>query len=343
MTDPSHPDYLRTGVPEMGSNQEVLAWENKDSGNYGQPGFFTYTQIQFAAEAGTQYLIYVENCPTVCPTPDQGDFRLNWGSLLAHYAPELRFARDEVYRPSSAALATNTYSTNPPAHANQLKRDGYVLASANPNELVDGQPVDDLSLAYIDNNQVEGDYIDLPTFAVNSELSAAVDYVDMLARYPGVYNNRMYGRIVSDASSGDKIPQYWFYYYYNPKTSYTVGEREGDWEWIQVRLNRYGTPLGATYAQHGKGEKCSWYSVEKTNATHPIVWPALGSHANYFNSGTYAIPAVPGGEDTTAGPVAYDSLIPGAIDETTPGRLDPVAWLLGCIGWRSSSRTRSGA
>ncbi|MDQ3380561.1 MAG: Vps62-related protein [Actinomycetota bacterium] len=320
-TDPSDPDYLRTGnaVPEMGTNQEVLNWQNKYSGTYGQPGFFTYTQIQFNAQAGAQYLIYVENC-TACPTPDEGDFRLNWGSLLAHYVPELRFAQDELYRPSNAALATNTYSTDPPAHANQLKRDTYVLASANPSELVNGMPVDDLSLVYLGNDQVEGDYIDLPTFALTAELSAALDYVSMLSRYPGLYNNQIYGRIVADAASGDKLLQYWFYYYYNPKTFYgVVGEHEGDWEWIQVRLSRSGRPTAAAYSQHGNGEKCSWQYVEKSSGTHPVVWPALGSHANYFSSGTYPV-EFPGfdGEDTTAPPVGYDPLTPTLIDQTVP-------------------------
>jgi hypothetical protein len=94
--------------------------------------------------------------------------------------------------------------------------------------------------------------------------------------------------------SAEKILQYWFFYYDNPKT-FGVGpfqyfEHEGDWEMIQVRLGSDdGIPLNATYAQHEGAVNCSWILTEKTLWQRPIVYVALGSHASYFHSGDHTL------------------------------------------------------
>jgi hypothetical protein len=77
-------DYLRAGNSvnsELGfDTQKLLAMENKSNGTYGDAGFSTYTQVTPNVKAGTQILIEVENWPS-WPTPDQGDFKLNWSRL----------------------------------------------------------------------------------------------------------------------------------------------------------------------------------------------------------------------------------------------------------------------
>ena len=53
------------------------------------------------------------------------------------------------------------------------------------------------------------------------------------------YANRIYGRSVP-LQDGGTLLQYWFFYYNNPKTFVTIGDHEGDWEMIQVRLSAEG-------------------------------------------------------------------------------------------------------
>lgn len=89
--------------------------------------------------------------------------------------------------------------------------------------------------------------------------------------------------------------QYWFIYYYNDwKTSHA-----GDWEHIVVFLRESpdnqaadSRPIACAYSAHHGGYRLAWEHVERVNdlsepddsdkATHPVVYVANGSHANYF-------------------------------------------------------------
>ena len=74
--------------------------------------------------------------------------------------------------------------------------------------------------------------------------------------------------------------QYWFFYVYNDAG---LNQHEGDWEMVEIILNRSTEqPISAAYSQHFGGEVAAWADVEKTNTTHPNVYVAKGSHANYF-------------------------------------------------------------
>ena len=101
------------------------------------------------------------------------------------------------------------------------------------------------------------------------------------------YGDRIYGRIVY-LRDGDEIKgawlQYWFFYYYNDFPRVDVGDHEGDWEMIQVRVNSDARPTSAVYAQHRGASRCGWSDVRK-RGSRPIVYVALGSHASYFRPG----------------------------------------------------------
>jgi hypothetical protein len=70
--------------------------------------------------------------------------------------------------------------------------------------------------------------------------------------------------------------QYWLAYPYNDWRS----THEGDWEVVMVFL-RGATPIACAYSAHHGGYRLPWALVE-THDTHPIVYVANGSHANYF-------------------------------------------------------------
>lgn len=117
------------------------------------------------------------------------------------------------------------------------------------------------------------------------------------------YERRCYAHIVEGRGGykGLLAIEYWYAYLYNDwKTVH-----EMDWEEIVVVLrinrNRSTTPIACAYSAHHGGYRLRWNHVEKVdnqgnrddkNGTHPVVYVAQGSHANYFFGGqTYTTTA----------------------------------------------------
>ena len=85
--------------------------------------------------------------------------------------------------------------------------------------------------------------------------------------------------------------QYWIWYPYNDYSStYPPGEvwqvHEGDWESVSVILDLEGRPLVVGLSKHCEGTRRAWSDVRRRGG-RPIVYVALGSHANYFEPGTF--------------------------------------------------------
>ncbi len=70
--------------------------------------------------------------------------------------------------------------------------------------------------------------------------------------------------------------EYWLVYPYNDWRS----THEGDWEVVMVFL-RDAAPVACAYSAHHGGFRLPWELME-TDGTHPVVYVANGSHANYF-------------------------------------------------------------
>jgi Vacuolar protein sorting-associated protein 62 len=81
--------------------------------------------------------------------------------------------------------------------------------------------------------------------------------------------------------------QYWFLYLFN----YRLNEHESDWEQITLRLDGDKHPIDAFYSAHSGGHPRPWSQVEKARG-HPVDYPALGSHANYFEPGRHRVQIV---------------------------------------------------
>lgn len=85
---------------------------------------------------------------------------------------------------------------------------------------------------------------------------------------------------------------YWFIYLYNDWRSV----HEGDWEHIVVVVKEAADPQGqpeptaCAYSVHDIGYRLPWREIDKADdqgeradqGTHPVVYVANGSHANYF-------------------------------------------------------------
>ena len=91
---------------------------------------------------------------------------------------------------------------------------------------------------------------------------------------------------------GQLALQYWFFYVFNDFNN----KHEGDWEMIQLdfdavdreeALARRPTEVG--YSQHDGAERADWGDdkLELVDGTHPVVYPAAGSHANYYGPALY--------------------------------------------------------
>ncbi len=85
------------------------------------------------------------------------------------------------------------------------------------------------------------------------------------------------------------VLQYWLWYPYNDYSpTVPAGDlwqiHEGDWEAVSVILDLRGKPLAAGYSQHSAGKRRGWAKVPKSGV-RPLVYVALGSHANYFVPG----------------------------------------------------------
>ena len=87
--------------------------------------------------------------------------------------------------------------------------------------------------------------------------------------------------------------QYWIWYPYDDYSpTVPAGElwqvHEGDWEAVSVILDLSGRPLLAGYSQHNAGKRREWARVPK-QGQRPVVYVALGSHANFFAPGAHRL------------------------------------------------------
>ena len=101
-----------------------------------------------------------------------------------------------------------------------------------------------------------------------------------------------YARVVTEPGREGVALQYWLYYPFNDFNN----KHESDWEMVQLEfaapdaagaLEQEPTRLG--YSQHEGVELAAWDSLklQVEDGTHPVVHPAAGSHANYYDESLF--------------------------------------------------------
>ena len=120
----------------------------------------------------------------------------------------------------------------------------------------------------------------------------------------------VYAHVVSDRLHPAELAlQYWLFYAYNDWNNL----HEGDWEMIQLVFDAGNAhdalmtaPTSVGYSQHEGAERAAWSSskLERVGGTHPVVYPAAGSHANFYDEGLFLGSSASQGVgcDDTAGP-----------------------------------------
>jgi hypothetical protein len=155
-------------------------------------------------------------------------------------------------------------------------------------------------------------HLDFP----GNALEPGCDY-ERWARHISIgHEPAVYAHVASDADHPGRLAlQYWLFYAFNDWNNL----HEGDWEMIQLvfdadtaaeALARQPTMVG--YSQHEGAEKADWGDdkLELVGGTHPVVHPAAGSHANFFDEGLFLGSSAEQGVgcDNTTG--AHDDLRP---------------------------------
>lgn len=198
-------------------------------------------------------------------------------SLLEKYAPILYLHPDEQFFPVpiEAFLRESTLII-PDIQAPQLVRE------------INNPSVDDLMTGiYLDLNNAD------PGIKENKRFSTVPNPNDWNNVNPAVY-----GRLVKEESTNSEqstILQYWFFYVFNDYGDFEhstaeVLRHEGDWEMIQVILNKNESPT-ATYSYHRGGIHYDWdnaneedsvlFDPSDINKTHPKVFVAHGGHGSW--------------------------------------------------------------
>jgi hypothetical protein len=184
-------------------------------------------------------------------------------ALARTYAPVLRLSAGEPYRPLRLEdyLSVSTLHSGTSPHG--------PLLQAHPT------------------------LFSLPTTAGSSYLDVTgADPNSHASRYPAIERQlgashpraTVYFRVVNQPAKGRTAIEYWFMYLYND----FYDKHEADWEGVTVFLQ--GTsPFGVSYSAHQGRRWSPWAQQSTQNSTHPIVYVAEGSHANYSARGRYSI------------------------------------------------------
>ncbi|HVY78903.1 MAG TPA: hypothetical protein VG898_10390 [Solirubrobacterales bacterium] len=202
--------------------------------------------------------------------------------LVEAYAPitMLREERDppcetsaEQYEPTAVSAVLDNPSVT-------LKR----IGAGGDEELVARQP----SAADIAGKGADY-YLNLPGDPLGDTCAYARDFARL--KEEGRAPPRTYAHIAHQVGRPGLAVQYWFFWYFNQFNDL----HEGDWEGMQITFEA-DTPRRAlaegpsemVLFQHAGGERAEWEDakVEK-EGTHPVVYPAAGSHATFYDSTVY--------------------------------------------------------
>ena len=137
----------------------------------------------------------------------------------------------------------------------------------------------------------------------------------------------VYAHVATDPAHPGKLAlQYWFFYVFNDFNN----KHEGDWEMIQLDFDApdaaaalQAEPTRVGYSSHEGAESADWGDdkLDVVDGTHPVVYPAAGSHANKYTAALYLGSSADAGVgcDDTRGP--HDEVRP--VVKTIPS--DPAA------------------
>jgi hypothetical protein len=175
-------------------------------------------------------------------------------ALAEEYAPVLHFTKGEEFYPTSVNYIISS------SVLKQRNSDGTSF-------LIDSTPTPNNLGTHTSSN-----------LFLNNKLETLADIADDYAANADTIGYYAYVHVARSSSS--TVIQYWLFYIFN---NGPMNEHQGDIEVIQVFLDTSGNPQTVLASQHSSGQNAAWSDVEKSG-THPVIYVAQGSHANYFRS-----------------------------------------------------------
>ena len=140
------------------------------------------------------------------------------------------------------------------------------------------------------------DLVDLYEYHLDfpgNALDPGCDYERWARRITGSRAPALYAHVATDPGYPGKLAlQYWIFYPYNDWNNL----HEGDWETVQLVFDAATAaealtrePVSIGYSQHEGAERADWDDdkLELVDGRHPVVYPAAGSHANFFDQSLY--------------------------------------------------------
>jgi hypothetical protein len=292
-------------VDATGQHHTVLVWEDSRNGNWDiyLKDLFTHQEVPVCVEAGDQtnpdITLDSEGLPFIVWQDQRngnwdiyGTKGINEQALAEKFKPQLILHPEELFRPRKVDIMFSgegtTFKALDPPNGSQILAQYPDITSET------------LSEYDIQANDAPGSpttkYIDLPgdtnlawgtsLFTEHFLQTNFRDPYDQLVSTDN-YPETTYANIITDLETGKTAIQYWFQYYFN----YWGNFHEGDWEHVDVILDSSLEPVAAGYSEHNQGRKRPWQYIEGS-ASHPVVYVARGSHANYFSPGVYDAPFI---------------------------------------------------
>jgi hypothetical protein len=132
-------------------------------------------------------------------------------------------------------------------------------------------------------------YLNLPGSPLGDTCVYARDFAKLVAQ--GKAPVITYAHIAHETGHSGFAMQYWFFWYFNQFNDL----HEGDWEGMQLAWDTATPDQALTQPpdklivfQHAGGERANWDDAKvHKEGNHPIVYPAAGSHATFYDSAVY--------------------------------------------------------
>jgi Vacuolar protein sorting-associated protein 62 len=229
-----------------------------------------------AALAGVLFVDYVrERGPLASDAPTTSAVsREEHTELVRRFAPVLRYHSQELFLPILRA----SYIKRTELKESEGRFTRLLSKIADPDRLpaVEGSCLRVRGCLYfLDVRGVEPD----PPKDSQKAYDAIENTIFRNGARPAVY-----AHVTRYDDTGHYAVQYWFLYFFN----FRLNEHESDWEQVTVHLDADKNPVDVFYSAHEGGEIADWNDVER-DGEHPVVYPALGSHANYFTAGRHPV------------------------------------------------------
>jgi hypothetical protein len=208
--------------------------------------------------------------------------------LVATYAPHLMLREQQ----SDDNCNTREEQYNPPTTVNIVLRNPAVklVHYVGGKDVVVKKGPTARDIASLGDDY----YLDLPGDPLRIKCPARGSYAkDFQAlRNDGQAPAVTYAHIATEPGHSGLVVQYWFFYYFNQFNDV----HEGDWEGMQISFDDADTPAAAleqgpsqiALFQHAGGERADWDDAKvQKDGTHPVVYPAAGSHATFYDNAIY--------------------------------------------------------